>query len=80
MMTVLGISFLESFKKWFSIPAVWLAVISFVVGAAMVILARRITRVIKKTNSIADNDKTLITLKSIGIALMFLGLMVIVFI
>lgn len=80
MMTLLGSYNWENFKKWLSMPAVWLALFLFIAGATMVILARRITRVIKKTNSIADNDKTLITLKSIGIAMMFVGLMVVVFI
>ena len=80
MMTLLASYNWENFKKWLSMPAVWFALILFIAGATMVILARRITRVIKKTNSIADNDKTLITLKSIGIVMMFVGLMVVVFI
>lgn len=80
MMTLLGITVWESFQKWFSIPAVWISVLLFIAGSSLVLLARRIARVVKKTNSIADNDKTLITIKSIGIVMMFVGLMIIVFI
>ena len=71
---------LESFKRYFSMPQVWIAMFLCIVGVALVLLARRITRVIKNTNEIADNDRTLVTIKCIGIALMVVTVVILVFI
>jgi len=70
---------LESFKRYFSMPQVWIAMFLCIVGVALVLLARRITRVIKKTNEIADNDRTLVTIKCIGIAMMVVTVVILVF-
>lgn len=70
----------ESFKMFFSMPQVWVAMVLCVLGIAMVVLARRITRVAKKTNYVADNDKTMITLKCIGIVCLFVCIIILVFI
>lgn len=69
----------ESFKMFFSMPQVWVAMILCVLGISMVILARRITRVAKKTDFVADNDRTMITLKCIGIVCLFLCIIILVF-
>ena len=77
---MLGISVWENFVKWLSMPTVWVALLLFIVGASLVFLARRITRVIRKTNSIDDNDKKMLSIKIIGVVMMFVGLMIVVFI
>ena len=71
---------LESFKRFFSMPSVWVAMILCIVGVALVFLARRITRVVKKTDEIADNDRTLITIKCVGILMMVVTVLILVFI
>lgn len=70
----------ESFKMFFTMPQVWIALILCIVGASLIILARRITRVAKKTNYIADNDKTMITIKCIGVVCLFVCIIILVFI
>lgn len=80
MLTLLGISVWENFAKWLLMPQIWVAIALIIVGTSMVFLARRITRVIRKSNSISEKDKTYIGIKSTGIALMFVALMIIVFI
>lgn len=71
---------LEAFKKFFSMPAVWVAMILCMVGVALVILARRITRVVKNIDKVEDNDRTLVTIKCIGIVLLVLTVVILVFI
>ena len=71
---------LESFLMFFRMPAVWFAMFFCVVGSALVLLARRITRVIKKTDTIADNDRTLVTIKCIGIVMLVLTVVILVFV
>lgn len=70
----------ESFKMFFTMPQVWVALILCIVGASLIILARRITRVAKKTNFIADNDKTMITIKCVGVVCLFVCIIILVFI
>lgn len=69
----------ESFKMFFSMPQVWVAMGLCIIGVAFVILARRITRVAKKTNTIADNDRTMITLKCIGLVCLLVCIIILVF-
>ena len=69
----------ESFKRFFSMPQIWFAMFFCIVGVALVLLARRITRVIKKTNHIEDNDRTLVTIKCIGIAMLVITVIILVF-
>lgn len=71
---------LEEFKYFFSMPSVWVAFGLLVFGTTLVILARRIARVIRKTNTIENNDKYMITFKCFGVVLMFLGVLIIAFI
>lgn len=80
MKMMLEISVWENFVKWLSMPEIWVALALVIIGTSLVFLARRITRVVRKSNSIDDKDKTFITIKCIGIAMMFLALMIIVFI
>lgn len=80
MLSILGISIWENFVKWLSMPQIWVAIALIIIGTSMVFLARRITRVVRKSNSISEKDKIYIGIKCTGIALMFLALMIIVFI
>ena len=70
---------LESFKRFFSMPQIWIAMFLCVVGIALVILARRITRVAKNTDKVEDNDQTLVTIKCIGIIMLIIAVLIIVF-
>ena len=45
-----------------------------VVGLALAFLAKRITRVFRHSDEIADNDKLFITIKAIGLVLVLGGL------
>jgi len=56
-----------------------LALIFVVCGILLVILARRITRIVKGKNDIENNDGIMIFLKVIGILLMFTSLFIVVF-
>lgn len=71
---------LESFKRYFSMPQVWVAMILCVVGVALVLLARRITRVAKNKDDIADNDRMLVTIKCVGIVMLVLTVVILVFV
>lgn len=71
---------LESFKRYFSMPQVWVAMVLCVVGVALVLLARRITRVAKNKDDIADNDRMLVTIKCVGIVMLVLTVVILVFV
>ena len=71
---------LQGFKYYLSMPAVWFALALVILGTALVILARRFARVIRKADNIADNDKYMITFKCVGVVMMFVGVMLVVFI
>ena len=71
---------LESFIRFFSMPQIWIAMALCVVGTALVLLARRITRVKKDTDKIADNDRTLVTIKCIGIVMLVISVVILVFV
>lgn len=54
--------------------------ISFaILGVAVAVLARRITRVIRKRNDVEDNDSALIAIKTIGLVLMLIAFLILVF-
>lgn len=53
--------------------------ISFAVfGVATAVLARRITRIIRKRNEIDDNDPSLISIKAIGLVFMLVAFLILV--
>ena len=70
---------LESFKRFFSMPQIWIAMFLCVVGVALVVLARRITRVAKNTDKVEDNDQTLVAIKCVGIIMLIIAVLIIVF-
>ena len=84
MYNILGVfdTLLETFNnlsKRLQLPSVIGGIVLAVVGLAVACFAKRLTRAIRKTNTVADNDKVLITIKTIGLVLMFTALLVLVF-
>ncbi len=71
---------LESFSKFLRMPQVWVALFLCIAGVCLIILARRITRVAKKTDFIADNDRTLVTIKCVGVVCLLFCIVILVFI
>lgn len=49
-----------------------------ILGVALTILARRITRIIRKRNDIDDNDTALITVKVIALVCMLVAFLILV--
>lgn len=50
-----------------------------ILGVAAAVLAKRITRVIRKKNDIPDNDKVLITIKTIALSFILVAFLILVF-
>lgn len=48
-------------------------------GLAIIILARRLTRLVKHTNEIDDEDKFMLTLKAFGLLMLFVALLMVIF-
>jgi hypothetical protein len=60
-------------------PVIIVALACAILGVALVILAKRITRMVRKSDSVQDNDNVLISLKAIGLILLFVSVLIIVF-
>lgn len=71
--------FWNNFIDRMQIPSVIVALVFAVVGVALAILARRIARVIRKTNDIQDNDSCLIAFKAVGLVCLFVSVLIIIF-
>ena len=69
----------ENFLRRIQMPSIIVALAFAVVGVALAILARRIARVVRKSNDIADNDAFLISLKVVGLVFLFVAVLIIVF-
>lgn len=54
------------------------ALIIAVSGICLAILARRITRIVKKTNDVDDDDKFMLTVKAFGLVLIFVSLLMVI--
>ncbi len=61
------------------IPMYLAGIIIAIVGLSLGILAKRITRVVRKSNTVENNDKILISLKLVGLILLFLALILLIF-
>jgi len=72
-------SIFKTLAERLKLPSILSGVIIAIVGLAFVILARRVTRAVRKTDSVEDDDKVMIVLKAIGLVLMFVALMVFIF-
>ena len=72
-------TFWENLLVRLQMPAIMVALACAVVGVAIVMLAKRITRMVRKSDSVQDNDNVLISLKAIGLVLLFVSVLIIVF-
>jgi len=61
------------------VPTIIVALVFAIVGVAFAILARRIARVIRKTNDISDSDTVLISFKAVGLVCLFISVLIIIF-
>lgn len=65
---------LQMFAQRLQLEKIYLGIVFAILGLASAMLARRIARVVRKTNNIEDNDKVMLTFKTIGLMLIFLAL------
>ena len=75
----LMLSFWTTLSDRLELPMFTAAIIFAVVGLTIGVLAKRITRVVRKTNEVENNDKILIVLKLVGLILLFLALILLIF-
>ena len=71
--------FWNNFVERIQIPSVIIALVFAIIGVALAILARRIARVIRKTDDIKDNDGCLIAFKAVGLVCLFISVLIIIF-
>lgn len=64
---------LESFAKVISDPVYIFAIIFASLGIACALLAKKVTKLVRKTDDIKPNDKLLIGMKVAGLALILIG-------
>lgn len=72
-------TFADNFVRRIQMPAIIVALCFAVVGVALAVLGRRVARVVRKSDEIADNDPVLITFKAIGLVCLFVSVLIIVF-
>ncbi len=78
MLTNLMLGVFDEFVLWITKPPVIVALVLCVIGVALAVLARRIARVIRKTNDIADNDRYYITFKVFAMIALFASALIII--
>lgn len=71
---LLAVTLIEYLQR----PNVILSVMLAVFGVAFALLAKRITRAIRKTKDVRDDDAILVVLKIIGLMLILVGLILMV--
>ncbi len=64
---------LEDFIKVLGEPIYVLAIVFASVGLACALLAKRITKLVRKTDNIKPDDKVLLGMKIAGLALILIG-------
>jgi hypothetical protein len=69
----------ENFVRRIQMPAIIIALSFAIIGVALAVLARRIARVVRKSNIVPDNDAVLISLKAVGLVFLFVAVLIIVF-
>ena len=72
-------TFWESLLVRLQMPAIMVALGCAIMGVAIVILAKRITRMVRKSDNIENNDNVLIALKAIGLIFLFVAVLIIIF-
>lgn len=75
----LMLSFWSAISERFQLPMFTAGIVLAVLGVAIGVLAKRITRVVRKSNIVENNDKILISLKLVGLVLLFLALILLIF-
>lgn len=75
----LMLSFWSAISERFQLPMFTAGIVLAVLGVAIGVLAKRITRVVRKSNTVENNDKILISLKLVGLVLLFLALILLIF-
>lgn len=75
----LMLSFWSTLSERLQLPMFTAGIVLAVLGVAIGVLAKRITRVVRKSNTIEDNDKVLVSLKLVGLILLFLALILLIF-
>ena len=78
MLNNLTLAVYDEFVNWIQRWPVIVALVLCVVAVSLAILARRIARVVRKTNDIKDNDHTMLTIKVIAVILLFVSVLMIV--
>lgn len=74
MSNLLGVTLIEFLQR----PNVLVAIFLAVMGIALAILSRRITRSVRKSKDIADNDGLFVGLKITGLVMILIGLILMV--
>ena len=72
-------TFWDSLLIRLQMPVIIVALCCAVLGVAIVILAKRITCVVRKSDDIKDNDNVMIALKAVGLILLFVAVLIIIF-
>ncbi len=68
--------FFDNLLKRLQLADVIIAMCFAVIGVAIAVLAKRITRTIRKRNNIEDNDKILILFKAASLVLIFVAFLI----
>ena len=72
-------TFCESLLRRLQDPAIIAALACAILAVALVILAKRVARMVRKSDVVQENDNVLISLKAIGLILLFISVLIIVF-
>ncbi len=80
MLSNLFLGVFDEFSEWIVRWPIILAIVLCVIAVSLAVLARRIARVIRKTNEIADNDKYYIAFKVTAVVLLFVALLIVIFV
>ncbi len=80
MLSNLFLGVFDEFAEWIVRWPIILAIVLCVIAISLAVLARRIARVIRKTNEIADNDKYYIAFKVTAVVLLFVALLIVIFV
>ncbi len=70
---------LESFAKVISDPIYIISIILAALGIACALIAKKITKVVRKTEEVKPDDKLYLMLKLAGLGLILIGFILLVF-
>lgn len=73
------LSFWSTISEKLQLPMFTAGIVLAILGVTIGFLAKRITRVVRKSNTIENNDKILISLKLVGLILLFFALILLIF-